>query len=73
MLWLTLLASSTPATEACPPPSPTTPDGRVTISMPHPERVFRAVQCSFCPDEWQQDGPWLRLFRNARRWVGWVG
>lgn len=48
----------------------TTDDGRVTIMMPHPERVFRAVQHSWCPDEWQEDAPWMRLFRNARRWVG---
>jgi phosphoribosylformylglycinamidine synthase len=48
----------------------TTPDGRFTIMMPHPERVFRAVQHSWKPDEWREDGPWLRLFRNARKWVG---
>ena len=47
----------------------TTPDGRITIMMPHPERVFRAVQHSWCPSEWQGDAPWLRLFRNARLWV----
>jgi len=48
----------------------TTPDGRVTIMMPHPERVFRTVQNSWHPDEWQEDAPWMRLFRNARKWVG---
>jgi len=48
----------------------TTADGRFTIMMPHPERVFRAVQHSWRPDDWQEDGPWLRLFRNARRWLG---
>jgi phosphoribosylformylglycinamidine synthase len=48
----------------------TTPDGRFTIMMPHPERVFRAVQHSWRPDGWREDGPWLRLFRNARKWVG---
>ncbi len=48
----------------------TTPDGRVTILMPHPERVFRAVQLSWRPAGWNEDGPWLRLFRNARAWVG---
>ncbi|TCJ15025.1 phosphoribosylformylglycinamidine synthase [Parasulfuritortus cantonensis] len=48
----------------------TTPDGRFTIMMPHPERVFRAIQHSWHPDAWQEDGPWLRLFRNARKWVG---
>jgi phosphoribosylformylglycinamidine synthase len=44
-------------------------DGRVTILMPHPERGFRAVQHSWRPDDWGQDGPWMRLFRNARVWV----
>ncbi len=48
----------------------TTPDGRVTIMMPHPERVFRTVQFSWAPDEWGEEGPWLRLFRNARVAVG---
>jgi phosphoribosylformylglycinamidine synthase len=48
----------------------TTPDGRFTIMMPHPERVFRAVQHSWKPAEWREDGPWLRMFRNARKWVG---
>jgi phosphoribosylformylglycinamidine synthase len=51
----------------------TTPDGRFTVMMPHPERVFRAVQMSWCPSEWLDtpDGasPWLRLFRNARHWA----
>lgn len=47
----------------------TTPDGRVTIMMPHPERVFRAVQNSWHPDDWIEDAPWMRLFRNARKWV----
>ncbi|MCK2041390.1 phosphoribosylformylglycinamidine synthase [Chromohalobacter sp. TMW 2.2308] len=47
----------------------TTPDGRVTIMMPHPERVARAVTNSWRPDEWQEDGAWMRLFRNARGWV----
>jgi phosphoribosylformylglycinamidine synthase len=44
-------------------------DGRVTIMMPHPERLFRGVQYSWHPDDWGEDGPWLRLFRNARVWV----
>ena len=48
----------------------TTPDGRFTIMMPHPERVFRTVQHSWHPDDWLEDGPWLRMFRNARAWVG---
>ncbi len=50
--------------------SVTSHDGRVTIMMPHPERVFRAVTNSWKPDEWQDDGAWLRLFRNARVFVG---
>ena len=48
----------------------TTPDGRITILMPHPERSFRAVQFSWHPREWREDSPWMRLFRNARVWVG---
>jgi len=81
----------------------TTPDGRFSIMMPHPERVFRTVQNSWYPrewqlqhvtgeasrlreqlpshssrteglrpavSEWQEDGAWLRMFRNARKWVG---
>jgi phosphoribosylformylglycinamidine synthase len=48
----------------------TTADGRFTILMPHPERVFRTVANSWHPDEWGEDSPWLRLFRNARVWVG---
>ncbi|HEY3698810.1 MAG TPA: phosphoribosylformylglycinamidine synthase, partial [Spongiibacteraceae bacterium] len=47
----------------------TSQDGRVTLLMPHPERVFRAVQNSWRPDDWQEDGAWLRIFRNARVWV----
>jgi phosphoribosylformylglycinamidine synthase len=43
-------------------------DGRVTIMMPHPERVFRAVQNSWAPDHWDEDGAWMRMFRNARVW-----
>jgi phosphoribosylformylglycinamidine synthase len=48
----------------------TTTDGRATILMPHPERVFRAVQLSFRPRSWEGDSPWMRIFRNARAWVG---
>ncbi|WP_144391342.1 phosphoribosylformylglycinamidine synthase [Pleionea sediminis] len=48
----------------------TNADGRVTIMMPHPERVQRSVQNSWCPDDWSEDGPWVRMFRNARVWVG---
>ena len=44
----------------------TTTDGRATIMMPHPERLFRTVQHSWHPDEWGAQGPWLRMFRNAR-------
>ncbi|MCW9055720.1 MAG: phosphoribosylformylglycinamidine synthase [Gammaproteobacteria bacterium] len=47
----------------------TTTDGRATIMMPHPERVFRSVQNSWHPDDWQEDSPWMRMFRNARVWV----
>jgi phosphoribosylformylglycinamidine synthase len=48
----------------------TTPDGRVTILMPHPERVFLATRFSWLPDGWRRrESPWLRLFQNARRWV----
>ena len=48
----------------------TSADGRVTIAMPHPERVFRSVQHSWRPDHWGEDSPWMRLFRNARAWIG---
>ncbi len=52
----------------------TTADGRFTILMPHPERVFRSVQMSWHPAEWTHrgwhDSPWLRMFRNARKWLG---
>ncbi len=48
----------------------TTADGRFTIMMPHPERVFRSVQMSWYPENWGEDSPWMRMFRNARRWVG---
>jgi len=48
----------------------TTTTGRVTIMMPHPERVFRTVTMSWHPPEWGEDSPWMQLFRNARTWVG---
>ncbi len=48
----------------------TTPNGRFTIMMPHPERVFRAVQNSWHPYGWQENGAWLKMFQNARKWVG---
>lgn len=47
----------------------TTQDGRFSIMMPHPERVFRAVQHSWRPDDWAEDAPWMRMFRNARKYV----
>ena len=48
----------------------TTPDGRFTIMMPHPERTARTVQMSWYPDTLGEDSPWMRMFRNARKWVG---
>jgi len=47
-------------------------DGRITIMMPHPERVHRTVQLSWHPAEWaaRDDSPWMQLFYNARAWVG---
>ena len=47
----------------------TTPDGRFTIMMPHPDRSFRSVQHSWHPANWTEDGPWMRVFRNARKWM----
>ena len=52
----------------------TTTDGRFSIMMPHPERVFRAVQHSWRPEAWkadgnQEDAPWMRMFRNARKFI----
>ena len=47
----------------------TTSNGRFSIMMPHPERVFRAVQNSWRPDGWQEDAPWMRMFRNARKTI----
>lgn len=44
-------------------------DGRFTIMMPHPERVFRSVQCSWHPDDWNENSPWMRMFFNARLWI----
>jgi phosphoribosylformylglycinamidine synthase len=45
-------------------------DGRATILMPHPERVARSANLSWHPAEWGNDSPWMRMFRNARVWVG---
>jgi phosphoribosylformylglycinamidine synthase len=48
----------------------TTADGRFTILMPHPERVFRNVQMSWSAGDAATPSPWMRMFHNARRWVG---
>ncbi|MFW1810775.1 phosphoribosylformylglycinamidine synthase [Acinetobacter ursingii] len=48
----------------------TSKDGRATIMMPHPERNFRALQHSWKPEDWNEDGAWLRMFRNARKFIG---
>ena len=48
----------------------TAADGRVLALMPHPERVFQAYQNPWRSAEWTEDGPWLRLFRNARVALG---
>jgi phosphoribosylformylglycinamidine synthase len=48
----------------------TTSDGRFTVLMPHPERVFRNVQMSWTAGDIAVPSPWLRMFHNARRWVG---
>jgi phosphoribosylformylglycinamidine synthase len=45
------------------------PSGRITIMMPHPERVFRAVQNSWHPNDWKERSPWMRMFENARQWI----
>ncbi len=47
----------------------TTQDGRFSIMMPHPERVYRSVQHSWYPDGWLEDAPWMRMFRNARKFI----
>jgi phosphoribosylformylglycinamidine synthase len=48
----------------------TTADGRFSVMMPHAERVFRSVQQSWHPEAWGEDSPWMRMFRNARKFVG---
>ena len=48
----------------------TSKDGRATVMMPHPERNFRALQHSWKPEDWAEDGAWLRMFRNARKFIG---
>jgi phosphoribosylformylglycinamidine synthase len=50
--------------------SVTNEDGRFTVMMPHAERVFRSVLHSWAPESWGEDSPWMRMFRNARVWVG---
>jgi phosphoribosylformylglycinamidine synthase len=48
----------------------TTLDGRFTIMMPHPERLFLSHQYSWLPDDWQnENGPWMQIFLNAHRFV----
>jgi len=47
----------------------TTADGRATIIMPHPERVFMSRLLSWHPNDWEADSPWLRIFQNARAWT----
>ena len=48
----------------------TSRDGRATILMPHPERTLRSVNFSWAPRDWPEASPWLRMFRNARAWLG---
>ncbi|MNT13524.1 Phosphoribosylformylglycinamidine synthase [compost metagenome] len=48
----------------------TSANGRATVMMPHPERVFRTVSNSWHPEEWGEDSPWMRMFRNARKQLG---
>ncbi|CNB45949.1 phosphoribosylformylglycinamidine synthase [Yersinia frederiksenii] len=48
----------------------TSVSGRATVMMPHPERVFRTVSNSWHPEEWGEDSPWMRMFRNARKQLG---
>ena len=48
----------------------TSESGRATIMMPHPERVFRTVSNSWHPENWGEDSPWMRIFRNARKQLG---
>ncbi|WP_145594795.1 phosphoribosylformylglycinamidine synthase [Yersinia aleksiciae] len=48
----------------------TSANGRATVMMPHPERVFRTVSHSWHPEEWGEDSPWMRMFRNARKQLG---
>ena len=76
MRWVDGRGQPTQAYPANPNGSPagltavTTPDGRFTAMMPHPERVFRNVLMSWTPGDRSALSPWMRLFRNARKWVG---
>jgi phosphoribosylformylglycinamidine synthase len=76
MRWVDGHGQATEAYPANPNGSPggltavTTPDGRFTAMMPHPERVFRNVLMSWTPGDPTELSPWMRMFRNARRWVG---
>ena len=47
----------------------TSSDGRATIIMPHPERVSRTTQNSWHPDDWEDEGPWFQMFKNARKYL----
>ncbi len=48
----------------------TTPDGRTTVMMPHPERAFLTQQLSWHPKDWEKESPWFKMFQNAREWIG---
>ena len=47
----------------------TAADGRITIMMPHPERVFRKIQMSWHPKNWSEFSPWMQIFVNARKFT----
>ena len=65
------LTSVVPGGQSCPGViALTTATGRVTIMMPHPERVFRSACMSWSPADWPEDSPWMQMFYNARLWVG---
>jgi phosphoribosylformylglycinamidine synthase len=76
MLFVDTTGQPTEAYPANPNGSPggltavTTPDGRFTALMPHPERVFRNLQMSWSRGDPTATSPWMRMFENARRWVG---
>jgi len=58
------------ALPALSPVEVTTTTGRVTIMMPHPERVHRSACMIWTPKDWPEDSPWMKIFYNARTWVG---